>query len=263
MNITDDMLVAYLDGELSELDHKRVEKYLAENSDAAERVADWRSNDAFLKSAFSIEGEESSADLQVEFASDYSAPNSARWQQLTRYAIAACLFLAMGFGGGLTLSLLPFGNAEKYQLQVAGWAAEAHEIFATDQNRPGEFGVESSAQAESWLRQRVGVGVSVPDLSADQLKFVGIRLVGQGGEPAALMTFETANAQRVSVFVRSNEQPPEESGYWFFHGEDKTTCVWLNAKIAFSVTGELPDEQLKSIALKVVDSLGMGYARNV
>jgi len=261
MNIDDDMLVAYVDGELSEFDKKRVEKFLDQNPEAAARVADWQSNDLALIDAFSLDGEHSNNEQHQ--GDDYSSPSSGRWQQLTKYAIAACLFLAVGFGGGLSFSLLPFGKSENYQLQVAGWAAEAHEIFATDENRPGEFDLASSVQAVKWLRQRVGVGVSVPDLSKDDLKFLGIRLVGQGGEPAALMTFETGDAQRVSVFVRSNDQPPKQSGYWFFHGEDKTTCVWLNATIAFSVTGELPDAQLKSIALKVVDSLGAGYARNV
>ncbi|MGJ8528060.1 anti-sigma factor family protein [Maritalea sp.] len=258
MNISDDMLVAYVDGELPQDARKQVEAYLAANPDAKQRVDEWQQNDAALRDAFDL-GEEVFEAAPLEAQND-----NQRWRQLTRYALAACLLLAIGFGGGLSLSQLPFMPKDKFQLQVAAWANEAHEIFAIDENRPGEFGLDSTEQAASWLRKRVGVNVAIPDLSANDLTFVGARLVGQGGAPAALMTYEGANAIRVSVYVQAHQQELDELGYWFFHGEDKTTCVWLNQKVAFSITGDLPDDELKRIAVKMADGLGMSYrGRNV
>ena len=258
MNISDDMLVAYVDGELSDDARKQVETYLAANPVAKKRVDEWQKNDSALRDAFDL-GED------IHFVEPPGAHNdNQRWQQLTKYALAACLLIAIGFGGGLSLSQLPFMPKDKFQLQIAAWANEAHDVFAIDENRPGEFGADSTEQATSWLRKRVGVNVAIPNLSANNLEFVGARLVGQGGAPAALMTYEGANATRVSVYVQAHTQKLDELGYWFFYEEDKTTCVWLNQKVAFSVTGDLPDDELKKIAVEMADGLGMSYSgRNV
>jgi len=258
MNISDDLLVAYVDGELPASKRAEVEAYLAKNPEQAKRVAQWQENDLALKQAFALD---EVPDAQSELPIAHN--DNRRWQQLTRYALAACLLLAIGFGGGLGLSQLPFGET-KYQLQVAAWANEAHNVFAVDANRPGEFDQDSLDVATGWLQKRVGINVSIPNLESNQLQFVGARLVGQGGMPGALMTYETASAERVSVFVQGHSQKLAEVGYWFIPGEDKTTCVWLNQNIAFSVTGDMSDDDLKAIALKVRDSLGLGYqGRNV
>ncbi|GLQ16379.1 anti-sigma factor family protein [Maritalea porphyrae] len=258
MNISDDLLVAYVDGELSQAKREEVETYLAQNPEQAERVKQWQANDLALKQAFSLDDV---PDVQSELPTAHNDNN--RWQQLTRYALAACLLLAIGFGGGLGLSQLPFGDV-KYQLRVAAWANEAHEVFATDKNRPGEFDQDSLDVATGWLQKRVGVDVSIPNLESNQLRFVGARLVGQGGLPGALMTYETASAERISVFVQAHSEQLAEVGYWFVPSEDKTTCVWLNQNIAFSVTGDMSNDDLKAIALRVRDSLGLGYqGRNV
>lgn len=255
MNISNDLLVAYVDGELSRKDRAQVEAYLLHNPDEAQRVLDWQQNDDALKNAFVLD--EDVEHLQANLA--LAKNDNQRWRQLTKYALAACLLLAIGFGGGLGLSQLPFGPDEKYQLRVAAWANEAHEIFAIDANRPGEFDQNNLGQATVWLKKRVGVNVSIPDLASSDLQFVGARLVGQGGAPAALLTYETASADRVSVFVQAHNQSLDELGYWFIYGEDNTTCVWLNEQLAFSVTGNMSDEKLKAIALKVRDSLELGY----
>ncbi|MCZ4273818.1 anti-sigma factor [Maritalea porphyrae] len=261
MKISDDLLVAYVDGELSASETQKVEAYLAQNPSEAARVADWRDNDDALKQAFALGDDEEQAGR--DGSNRQTSNDNDRWQQLTRYAVAACLLLAIGFGGGLSLSQLPFG-AVKYQSQVAAWANEAHEIFAIDANRPGEFDQGNLDVATGWLKKRVGVDVVIPDLKANALQFVGARLVGQGGAPAALMTYETADAGRISIYVQAHKQKLGETGYWFIHGEDVTTCVWLNEQIAFSVTGDLSEDQLKDIALKVRDGLGLGYrARDV
>lgn len=253
MSISDDLLVAYIDGELPAAKRKEVKAFLAANPDQAMRVAQWQENDLALKQAFSLE-EGDAAKIQPPIAHN----DNQRLKQLTRYALAACLFLAIGFGGGFGLSRLQFGD-EKYQLRVAAWANEAHEIFAVDANRPGEFDQDSADVATGWLKKRVGIDVSIPNLESNQLKFVGARLVGQGGRPAALMTYETASAERVSVFVQGHSEKLAEVGYWFFPTEDKTTCVWLNENIAFSVTGDMTDEQLKAIALNVRAGLKSNY----
>jgi len=252
MSVSDDLLVAYIDGELAQRECEQVEEYLAQHPEEQHRIAQWRRNDDALRLAFEVDDEPELV----------ASNDNRRWQQLTRYALAACLLLAVGFGGGLGLSKLPFGGGEKYQLQVAAWANEAHEIFAIDARRAGEFGADDAIQATSWLKKRIGVEMTIPDLKADQLQFVGARLVGQGGAPAALMTYETSASERISVFVQAHDQKIDEVGYWFIHGQDKTTCVWLNEQIAFSVTGDLSDEKLKSIALKVRDSVGAGYRAN-
>lgn len=256
MSISDDLLVAYFDGELSAKKREEVEAYLLANPKEKQRLADWHQNDGALRQAFGLEtASHGTKEIGETLKSDN---DNLRWQQLTRYALAACLLLAIGFGGGLSLSQLPFGGV-KYQQQVAAWANEAHNVFAIDANRPGEFDLGDANDATSWLKKRVGVNVAIPDLTGEQLRFVGARLVGQGGAPAALMTYETASAARVSVFVQAHSQDLKEVGYWFIHGADNTTCVWLNTEIAFSVTGNMSDDDLKLIALKVRDSLGIGY----
>lgn len=254
MNISDEMLVAYVDGELSADDVRLVEEYISAHPSEVARIADWRANDDALRGAFELsESQEPAVELP------FVANDNSGWPALTKFALAACLFLAVGFGGGLISAQLPFWTNADYKFQVAAWAAEAHTIFATDENRPGEFDQKNAQVAKSWLKNRVGTDVVFPDLSDNGLKFVGARLVGQGGAPAALMTFENTQSERVSIFIQAHEKKLPEIGYWFVHGENATTCVWLNQSVAFSVTGNMADDDLKAIALVMANGLDEAY----
>lgn len=188
-------LHAYLDGQLDPAQARLVEAWLARHPEAAVQVEGWRQDMQHLRAGL--------ADLQGLPPNPALDPRAIRRARLARqrrqWATAAALLLALGLGG------------------VGGWQAreqtlladippmqdalEAHRLFAL-----GSVAVDVQGDAgnlQAWLDRRFTHASRIPDLSPYGLRPVGGRLLTNEQGAAAILLFEDANGQRVSLYLRS------------------------------------------------------------
>ncbi|HSC83707.1 MAG TPA: anti-sigma factor [Pseudomonas sp.] len=193
---SEDDLHAYLDERLSPAQRQAVETYLAANPAVAAQVAGWRRDALVLRTAL--------ANLQPLGANAQLDPQAIRRRQRAArqrgWATAAALLLAIGLGGsGGWLARSQVLQAANPPMQDA---LEAHRLFALDRGAAVDVKVSQPAELQHWLAAHFSAAAPLPDLAAQGLHAVGGRLLATEQGAAALLLFEDAQGQRISLYLR-------------------------------------------------------------
>ncbi|TDF84445.1 anti-sigma factor [Pseudomonas sp. H9] len=192
---SEDELHAYVDECLTPERRRAVEVYLAANPEHAQRVEGWRRDARQLRAALSgFAGQVPNPRLDPAHVR-----RELRRRRQRRWANAAVLLLTLGMGGfggwqvreaSLLANNLPMADA-----------VQAHRLFA-DANTL-DLSARDPAQVQAWLGAHFRHVGNLPDLSAYGFTPLGARLLSNEQGPAALLVFEDAQGQRVSLFLRS------------------------------------------------------------
>ncbi len=84
--------------------------------------------------------------------------------------------------------------------------ALAHALYAADANRPVEVWANEEKRLVTWLTKRLGFPVHAPDLNGVGYALVGGRLVAGNEKPTALLMYENADKQRLTLQVRKQSR---------------------------------------------------------
>lgn len=192
---SDDELHAYVDERLEPARRREVALYLAANPAQAERIEGWRSDARQLRAALAGLGDQP---LNPRL-DPRSVRREVRQRRHRQWASAAMLLVALGVGG------LGGWQARESSLQASNPpmadALQAHRLFA--HAAALDLTVQRPAQLQAWLGEHFGQVGQLPDLSAYGFMPVGARLLSNEQGPAALLVFEDARGERVSLFLRS------------------------------------------------------------
>lgn len=244
--LTDERLIAYLDGELDESERAAVALALEEDGDLRDRAARLSESAALLRAAFdevlreplperlvaAAHGEGKVADLAQARARKYGL---ASWQWVLRgerrwqAAVAASLLaLLIGGGGGY-------------------WAAWRHGQVA------GEMPAGNTAQAGNWLDNIAGYHklfvaagpdstapldtVHPPNLKPWGLEFQSARTLFIEGRPATQLFYTTDNKALgpLTVVVASTAKP-DMAPAWE-HRDDVNLLHWRHNGHAYALVG--------------------------
>lgn len=194
---SEELLHAYLDEQLDEPTRRAVAAYLASHPDAAAQLAGWRQDAQQLRAALAS-FEPLNSNPQLDPLVIRRAQRNRRQQF---FASAAALVLAIGIGG------VGGWQARSQSLLAANPpmqdALEAHRLFAVGEPAIIDLQEHDPAALQRWLDQRFSHISRLPDLHAYGLQAVGARLLTTEQGPAALLLFEDAQGQRISLYLRS------------------------------------------------------------
>jgi anti-sigma factor RsiW len=197
--VSESELHAYVDEQLSDADCARVEAHLNANPDVAARVSDYIAHRNALREALAHKLQEDiPARLRVLRLAAGKGAMVGDWRAHWISAAAAALFAVLGAGGGW----LARGEADSRH-QPIDIAVGAHRVFVADASRPVEIRAVDQDQLERWLSNRLERTVSVPDLSAAGLRFMGGRLIPTPEGPAAQLMYDDDRGMRVTLFVEA------------------------------------------------------------
>lgn len=241
-------LHAYADGFLDEAGRARVERFLAENPEAAEMVADWQTQNEELRSAFAPHEKSKPTDIRL-LSMGFARPPA---QPRRRFALAAAavVIFALGAAGGYIGPRL-FGHPEirlAYTEILPREARNAFLIYASEVRHPVEVFADEEAHLATWLGKRLSIAnLKVPNLQSLGFKLVGGRLLPVGGKPGALFMYEDNTGQRVTVLVGRNRENRTTS-FRFASASDVETFYWIDGELGYAVTGEISRDLLQKIA---------------
>ncbi|MGC3939637.1 anti-sigma factor family protein [Roseobacter sp. EG26] len=207
-------LSAFLDGELSETDTRKIESALETDTRLQAELASLIEADQLAKEEFAaLVDEPLPRDLvksiqnapETPVANSPAAPTRrANW--LT--AMAASVALAIGgVGGFLTGSSQP-----EQQVAAPGWLqdiADYHEVYADQKRHLVEVAASERDHIQVWLSTTLGTDVRVPDLSENGLEFQGARLLVAAGKPVAQLMYLDAD-QRVVALCQIQSASPRD-----------------------------------------------------
>lgn len=254
MSVSEHDLHAYVDGRLDESRRSEIERWLAQHPDAAAEVAGWRQQNDRIRALFSVDAPH--ADDARRIAGIARSRRAVRLPPGTGAAAAAvALFLlgaAAGVLGTLGLATAPSGVAAVEVLPAA--ARASYLVYTREVAHPVEVGADEEAHLVSWLGKRLGTEIAAPDLSAEGFRLVGGRLVPFRGAPGALLMYEDASGERLTLLFGRNEDN-SDTGFRFASEDRVQTFYWIDGPVGYALSGEVGRERLERISRLVYRQL--------
>ncbi len=249
-----------LDGELPEEERADFDAWLDVNPEMRARSVRFEADRTRLRDTFAGVLEEPAPDrLTKLIVGEASRPAAAtpRW----RMAAAAALLLALGAGGGYVAGIGGFGFEAEAEDELAEEAIAAHTIYAAEQRHAVEVGASVKDHLLGWLSKRLGLTLIAPDLTAEGFDLVGGRLLPAGQTTAALLLYEDAKDNRISIYVTA-EGEEKAKGIYKLETGGASAVYWLDKGWGCAVVGTLPQEQLLDVGRKAYRQLlaGAGMA---
>lgn len=254
--IDEDDLHAFVDGQLPPGRREALQRYLDADADAAGRVAAYQAQRAALRAAC-IVVEAEALPRQLDFA---QILQERRHRRLSGWRIAASIVLALGVGaaGGWSLQRLAAPSRTELAMRLLDREALAsHLVYAADRRHPIEVSAADEPHLEQWLSNRLGHKLAMPDLSSLGFHMIGGRLLAtEGGAPAALLMYDDAAGNRLSLLLR-----PMANELWApwtnINRAGLGSCIWIDKGMGYALVAAMPDIELDRVAKQVQSDLGI------
>lgn len=246
-----------LDGELPGDERAAYDAWLEANPEMKAKSARYIADRAALRAAFAgVLDEPVPARLRKVVLGEAPArtPASAsRWW----LAAAAAAVLAVGGLGGYFAGIGGVGREDEAEDQLAEQAIAAHVVYAAEQRHAVEVPAADKDHLQTWLTNRVGLKLVAPDLTAEGFQLVGGRLLPAGQGKAAMLLYEDAKGERVSLFVTA-ESAEKAKGTYAAEADGPEAVYWLDKGYGCAVVGSLPRERLAAVAKSAYGQLLAG-----
>ncbi len=218
---------------------------LAESDPAlAQRLADWDRQDAALAILYNPLAGEPVPARHADLIAAATARPQGSWHLPTRIAAALAL-VGFGAAGGWFVAQHQFPGAAGADLATA--ALRAYATYTVEVAHPVEV-LASQAHLEPWLSKRIGHPITPPDLSGDGFHLLGGRVVPDALGTAALLMYENASGQRVTLYVVLWPSDTETS-FRFANTDGAQGFWWVDNKLGCAIVGDLPRDTLRQISL--------------
>ncbi len=242
--VGEDDLTAYVDGELSAERRALVEEWLTAHPQERARIgADQR----IRRHLADVIGPLADASLPDRLRVDAirGRRRAERVEGLRRLA-AAVVLLAVGIGAGWAMhgAIDRPGRSIGSEVVVA---TAAHNLFVAEKLHPVEVSADARDHLGTWLGNRIGKPVAIPDLSGEGLTLIGGRLLpGANGVPAGQLMYETRDGQRVTLFLQRGSG--DDTAFAFAREGGIGTLAWRSPDLAYVLSGPGDRDRLMQYA---------------
>jgi anti-sigma factor RsiW len=238
-------LSAFIDDELPHGERAAVRERLAQDPDAASRVAAYRAQKAALQASCALSAR---ADAPVVVL-------RVRIPWWRRVGVAACWLVA---GAGLALLLGPmaprFIGGGSEPMTFAQRADVAYAVYTPERRHPVEVAASEEEHLITWLSKRLDRPLSVPSLQEYGYTLVGGRLLPGEAGPAAQFMYENQTGERLTLYVTGT--PKDQTAFRLFRDGNRRTFYWVSDQMGYALSGPISEGKLRTIALEVCSELG-------
>lgn len=250
--LSDTELNAYIDAELAAVERQSVEERLAADTVAAAKAAELQRLNEIIRTHYAPVLEEPLPDAMRALL-DW-APQSATAAPWLRVAAAVLLLLAGGAAGFALREATAPAPAPAFGAALVDNAVSAHSVYAAEVRHPVEVRASEEEHLVKWLTKRVGANIRAPHLSNRGFKLLGGRLLPYEGGPAAQFMYENGGGRRLTIYVRQAGKA-ENTAFQFASHDKLSAFFWVDRPLAWVIVGELPRDELLSIARATYEQL--------
>lgn len=253
---TEDELHAWVDGQLPPGRAAEVTHWLGQSPDDAAKVRAWQQQRRALQALGARLLEESVPQAMRE---TIQPRRPFPWQQ----AWVASLLLTLGFAGGwVSHTKAPVQTVATAPAFVRE-AQAAHVVYTPDQRHPVEVGAKEETHLIQWLSRRLGTPLKAPHLESEGFSLIGGRLLsGEDNQPRALFMYENSHGERITLHVSARpadqgtaKSAAPDTAFQFNRVQDTETFYWVDQRLGYALSGNLPRTQLAQIAAHVYPQL--------
>ncbi len=275
--VSDNLIQAYVDGQIGAPQRALVEAYMAERPELAAKVAGYRYMNEDMHNLFDQSLQEqvpqhlidifSESDARVSPAPSQRASRGSKLLEVMQRLLAPAVPGVWRVSSYVvTLAWLGMGVAVGWQLQhvqprdrvppMVKHAAVAYVTYASELIHPVEVRANEEDHLEAWLTQRLGIDVKAAKL--DQLGFslMGGRLLAGTQRPVAQFMYEDKVGRRLTLYIKTQEMGYDQSAAFKFAQEgDVKAFYWINGGTGFVLSGILDRPDLLRVARAIYQQL--------
>jgi anti-sigma factor RsiW len=261
--LSDELLVAYVDGQLAREQTRAVEKVLAQDDVIARRVAALQEAHGRLEAAFeailasevnetSIEPMRAVAALRAS-EPHRATPAKAAW--VTAGVVVVIVTAAVAYVWPLTLPDLggwrDILTPRQAEAPTPSWHVDAARAQGLLSRASLEVGLESQGNRDFiafQLAEAIGPEVRLPNLEPQGYRFVRAQLLRNGDQPLVQLLYLPAKHDPLSLFATEGHRDSEPV---FKQEGDVGTVFWCEDGIAYLLAGREDEALLYRIAEKI------------
>ncbi len=256
--LSDELLVAYVDGQLARKQTRAVEKVLEQDDVIARRVDALKDAHSRLEAAFEaiLAGEEADAAARPV----PQAPGLfIAWDTLAKGGLAAAgiavvlVLVVAGYGWPLVMPEFARHPSAAVDPDYVGsiqrtWQEEAVRAQALLSRASLEVGLESQGNRDLvgfQLAQAIGPSLNAPDLAPQGFRFMRAQLLHFGEEPLAQLLYLGTSGAPIALYAKKSDGT---STPLFKRYGDIGSVAWSQGGIAYLLAGEGDEASLLRLA---------------
>lgn len=270
--LSDELLVAYVDGQLARDQSAAVKRVVDFDDVAGKRVLGLKRANARLEEAFDamLREHREQTDEETQEPSGETEPDAGamigRSSALAVFLGAhgalvliagALAVLLLGVGAGYlinTSSTARFGQpvATSSEQPAPGWQREIALAQGLIGREALEVSLESQANPDLVRFQLAGVigpNVVIPDLKSQGLRFVRAQVLRRSGEPIAQISYLPETGPPVALYAKA--QATGQAGEGSLTQGGVRTRAWVHNGIAYMLAAALSETEVDGLAAKI------------
>lgn len=244
-------LQAWVDGRLPPDRHAEVEAWLGRHPPEFARAMAYRQQREQLRAWLAPWALEPVPDHLLAHA--HPVARRPAWvSAAARSAAAAVLLLSGAAGGWLLRGIVPdpaVTAAPSAQLGAA--AMRAHLTFVPEVRHLVEVPATQKAHLVTWLSNRLGRPLRVPDLTPFGFRLVGGRLLPGDTAVAAQFMFDDASGTRLTLYLRAEPRSQDakpDAGFELIEDGRVAGFRWFEDGFGYAVLAEIGRDRLLQVA---------------
>ena len=241
-------LSAFVDGESPAAACQELGARLAVDRRAASLVAHYRAQRAALRALCADPAAETNGPCVVLFA------RSGWWRRTALAASSLAAGAAIVWLAGPAGVISSHGAPPATQISFAGQADLAYAVYAPERRYPVEVTAAHEEALVEWLSKRLNRALTVPSLREYGYALLGGRLLPGAAGPAAQFMYEDGTGARLALYVSAASQ--REMNLRLLREGDRRTFSWANDHMAYALSGQMAEGQLRKMAVDVCSELG-------
>jgi anti-sigma factor RsiW len=241
LNVSEEELHAYVDGELPAEQRGAVESWLTTHPEDAAKVAAWRKQAELIQARYgTVAGEEIPPRLDIM--------RMARRRRSARIVAAAAaaiiLFVTGGFVGWFVRGVESPSPSDLSRFTAD--ALEAYRLYVVEVRHPVEVPGDQRPHLVEWLSKRLGSPVLAPQLEKMGLKLVGGRLLPGPTGATAFFMYEGPSGERFTLYC--GHTGDRETALRYTTGDQNAAYYWVDQNVAYVLSGPAERNKLHDIA---------------
>jgi anti-sigma factor RsiW len=259
--VEEDDLHARIDGQLPHDRADDVDTYFAAHPEEQARFSQYAAQRQALREAFA-EQADGPIPSRLRVSDLLAQQRQRRLHQLRQIAAAVGLIVLGGIGGwaardfGGSLRSLSPGTAAQ---MITSDAISAYRIFSAEVRHPVEVDARQEAHLVQWLSKRLGRQLVVPDLTSAGFRLMGGRLLPSEDGPAAQFMYESDNADRVTLYLRTGVSG--ETAFRYHEEGGIGAFYWSDEGFGYAITAKADRDLLLRISEIVYQQTSPGGAK--
>jgi anti-sigma factor RsiW len=255
INLSDELLMAYVDGQLDKPQTSVVTQILRDDPDLAVRVSRLQQTQAQLLDTFGALLREGASAASRDKRVKRGGAGAGFW--LTAAAAAALVLIGAGAGlaGAYFAGMVKGPVKEIAQLPPTNWPgdiAEFHAFFTSDSMRVSPESQANPDMVKFQLSQTFD-GMVLPDFTEQGLKLARGQMLNYRGNKVMQIAYIGRGQSLVALYIGGGSSDADMSPGMF---GDVKTVSWSHGEQRFVLAGTMPDQALQALAVIARAQLG-------